>query len=52
MLVGLLSALKSRQTNHDYLVASHQVPSWLVDLSAVSKNNSGYMFTGMIGFTI
>lgn len=49
--IGLLSAFKSRGNNEDYLVASSSVPPWLVALSAVATNNSGYMFIGMIGFT-
>lgn len=49
--IGLLSAFKSRGNNEDYLVASSSVQPWLVALSAVATNNSGYMFIGMIGFT-
>lgn len=51
VVIGLLSALKSRGNNNDYLVASSSIPPWLVALSAVATNNSGYMFVGMIGFT-
>lgn len=50
-LVGLASIVKSRHDNFDYLLAGRQVKPWLVGLSAVATNNSGYMFTGMIGFT-
>lgn len=49
--VGLLSALKAEKTKADYLLAGSDVPPWLVALSAVATNNSGYMFIGMIGFT-
>ncbi|HAG91926.1 MAG TPA: sodium/proline symporter [Bdellovibrionales bacterium] len=49
--IGLLSALKSKSTNKDYLVAGRSVKPWLAALSAVSTNNSGYMFIGQIGFT-
>ncbi|MFT5586162.1 MAG: sodium/proline symporter [Cognaticolwellia sp.] len=49
--VGILSARKMKTTSEDYLVASRGVNPWLVALSAVSTNNSGYMFIGLIGFT-
>lgn len=49
--VGLLSALKSKGSSADYLLAGSNVKPWLVALSAVATNNSGYMFIGMIGFT-
>ena len=49
--VGILSARKKTSTPEDYLLASRSVNPWLVALSAVSTNNSGYMFIGLIGFT-
>ena len=49
--IGVLSARKMTTTSEDYLVASRSVNPWLVALSAVSTNNSGYMFIGLIGFT-
>lgn len=49
--VGLSSAWKSRGTKQDYYLASSNVKSWLVGLSAVATNNSGYMFIGVIGYT-
>ena len=51
IVVGLLSALQRQRTGVDYLLASQGVQPWLVALSAVATNNSGYMFVGMIGFT-
>lgn len=51
VLIGALSMLKSKGTTADYLTAGQSVKPWLVALSAVATNNSGYMFTGMIGFT-
>ncbi len=51
VVVGVLSVLKRQQTTQDYLLASHNVPPWLVALSAIATNNSGYMFVGQIGFT-
>lgn len=49
--IGALSMRRKAATVDDYLTASSQVPSWLVGLSAVATNNSGYMFIGLIGFT-
>ncbi|MCO1335071.1 sodium/proline symporter [Microbulbifer sp. OS29] len=50
-LVGVSSALFSRGTKADYYLASRGTPPWLVGLSAVATNNSGYMFIGVIGYT-
>jgi len=51
VVIGGLSYLQSKKTAEDYLVANRSMAPWLVGLSAVATNNSGYMFTGMIGFT-
>jgi len=51
LVIGLLSVRKKRDTKHDYYVASNSVAPWLVGLSAVATNNSGYMFIGVIGYT-
>lgn len=48
--LGLLSARHKKSTTDDYLVASREVPAWLVALSSVATNNSGFMFIGLIGF--
>lgn len=50
-LIGLSSAWSSRGTKEDYYLASGSVRPWLVGLSAVATNNSGYMFIGVIGYT-
>ena len=50
-LIGLSSAWRSRGTKADYYLASGNVKAWLVGLSAVATNNSGYMFIGVIGYT-
>jgi SSS family transporter len=50
-LIGLSSAWFSRDTKKDYYLASGNVRPWLVGLSAVATNNSGYMFIGVIGYT-
>ncbi len=49
--IGVLSAVRNRHTSADYLLAGHSVKPWLVALSAVATNNSGYMFIGLIGYT-
>ena len=49
--VGISSAWKSQGTKQDYYIASGTVKPWLVGLSAVATNNSGYMFIGVIGYT-
>ena len=50
-LIGLSSAWKNRGTKQDYYLASGSIKPWLVGLSAVATNNSGYMFIGVIGYT-
>jgi Na+/proline symporter len=49
--IGLSSAWQSRGTKQDYYLASGRIKPWLVGLSAVATNNSGYMFIGVIGYT-
>ncbi len=51
LLVGLASSRLQRNNAQDYYLASRSVPPWLVGLSAVATNNSGYMFIGVIGYT-
>lgn len=51
LLIGLSSARQAKASVADYFVASRSVPPWLVGLSAVATNNSGYMFIGLIGYT-
>lgn len=51
VLVGLSSVLLNRHHSSDYYLASNSVQPWLVGLSAVATNNSGYMFIGVIGYT-
>jgi SSS family transporter len=50
-LIGMSSAWRSRGTRHDYYLADGSIKPWLVGLSAVATNNSGYMFIGVIGYT-
>lgn len=51
LLVGIASAFSSKKNTEDYYLASRNVSPWLVGLSAVATNNSGYMFIGVIGYT-
>lgn len=50
-LSGALAWIRKQKTPEDYLVASRKVHPWLSALSAVSTNNSGFMFIAMIGYT-
>lgn len=49
--IGAASMRERRATREDYLLAGRTVPPWLIALSAVATNNSGYMFIGQIGLT-
>ncbi len=49
--IGVYSATRKRETAEDYLVASRDVGPWVMALSAVATNNSGFMFVGLIGAT-
>lgn len=49
--IGISSAWKSKKTKQDYYLASSDIQAWLVGLSSVATNNSGYMFIGVIGYT-
>lgn len=50
-VVGLSSLRQNKHTKKDYYLADSTVSPWLVGLSAVATNNSGYMFIGVIGYT-
>ncbi len=49
--VGIASHVRARSDARDYLLASQETAPWLVGLSAIATNNSGYMFIGVIGYT-
>ena len=51
LAIGVSSFFKSRGTKRDYYLASGSVSPVLVGLSAVARNNSGFMFIGVIGYT-
>ena len=48
VVIGVASTLKSDRSNADYLLAGRNVSPWLVGLSAMATNNSGYLFIGAI----
>ncbi len=50
-IIGVASSRFARPERRDYLLAGQSVRPWLVGLSAVATNNSGYMFIGVIGYT-
>lgn len=47
--IGIYSARRQVSTPEDYLLASRTMGPWLVALSAVATNNSGFMFVGLTG---
>jgi len=49
--IGVASVVRSKNTPSDYYLAGGELKPWLVGLSAVATNNSGYMFIGVIGYT-
>lgn len=49
--IGVASAWRRQPSTEDYLVAGRSVPPWLMALSSVATNNSGFMFVGLIGWT-
>ena len=49
--IGIASHVRAKGDARDYLLASQETPPWLVGLSAIATNNSGYMFIGVIGYT-
>jgi sodium/proline symporter len=50
-VIGCMAVTKAKKNTKDYLIADRSLPGWLVGLSAVATNNSGFMFIGMIGYT-
>ena len=51
VVIGVLSHRLARPDRRSYLLADQNVSPWLVGLSAIATNNSGYMFIGVIGYT-
>jgi sodium/proline symporter len=51
ILIGAYASRRKTDTTEDYLLASRSIGPWFTALSAVSTNNSGFMFIGLIGTT-
>lgn len=51
VLVGVLSTRKAKSNSEDYLLAGRGVHPWVMALSMLSTNYSGFMFIGYIGYT-
>lgn len=51
VVIGVASHRHSTGGRRNYLLADQNVSPWLVGLSAIATNNSGYMFIGVIGYT-
>ncbi len=49
-LVGILSAKYKKNTTVDFLLASRNVNPWLTAISAMSTGQSGFLFTGQVGY--
>ena len=48
-LIGAYASRRKSSTTDDYLLASRSIGPWFTAMSAVSTNNSGFMFIGLIG---
>ena len=51
ILIGVAAVRSKTSTTDDYLLASRSIGPWCMALSAVSTNNSGFMFIGLVGIT-
>lgn len=51
LLIGISSIRKKHEDVNDYLTAGCNTPAWIIGLSSVATNNSGYMFIGLVGYT-
>jgi len=51
LIIGVSSIRKKREDVNDYLTAGNKTPAWVIGLSSVATNNSGYMFIGLVGYT-
>lgn len=49
-VVGVYAATKKQNTTEDYLLAGRNVNSWAIALSALSTGQSGFLFTGQVGY--
>lgn len=51
VFVGLLSSKEAKESSEDYLLAGRKVHPWVMALSMLSTNYSGFMFIAYIGYT-
>lgn len=51
LAIGVSSVRKKHADVNDYLTAGNSTPAWIIGLSSVATNNSGYMFIGLVGYT-
>ncbi len=51
LIIGISSIRKKHEDVNDYLTAGCNTPAWIIGLSSVATNNSGYMFIGLVGYT-
>ncbi|MFE8072531.1 sodium/proline symporter [Marinobacteraceae bacterium S3BR75-40.1] len=51
LIIGVSSIRKKHEDVNDYLTAGYSTPPWIIALSSVATNNSGYMFIGLVGYT-
>mgnify|MGYP002639841455 CR=1 FL=1 len=51
VFVGVFSAKEAKKSSEDYLLAGRKVHPWVMALSMLSTNYSGFMFIGYIGYT-
>lgn len=49
--VGVISSKEAEANSEDYLLAGRKVNPWVMALSMLSTNYSGFMFIGYIGYT-
>ena len=49
-VVGMYAATQKQDTTADYLLAGRKVNSWAIALSALSTGQSGFLFTGQVGY--
>ena len=49
-VVGVYAATQKQDTTADYLLAGRSVNPWAIALSALSTGQSGFLFTGQVGY--
>jgi sodium/proline symporter len=50
-VVGMFAATRQQSTTTDYLLAGRNVNPWAIALSALSTGQSGFLFTGQVGYS-